>query len=165
MQVFITKSYWSCSRLLVFATLSMLGLHSNSSWLFCCCRVLWRSCSFGSSGPVPSCAPVDHRWSGCWGRPIHNCCSESGCLQAWSTHQVFLFLTWVSSPALPWLAPPVQPAARNMTSSPALRSSDSGHPHSHYQGQLYILHRQGTETMSECMAALWKTYSLSPYSL
>lgn len=29
------------------------------SWLSCCCRVLWRSGSFGSSGWVPS----------CWGGP------------------------------------------------------------------------------------------------
>lgn len=62
MRVFIAKSHWSGSRPLVSATLSMLGLYWDSSWLSCCCPVLWKFYSFGSAGPVPSRTPADAPW-------------------------------------------------------------------------------------------------------
>ena len=52
----------SCLRPLVSAPLWMLSSHWNSSWLSCCCPVLQKSCSFGSAGPVSSCASTCHRW-------------------------------------------------------------------------------------------------------
>lgn len=51
-----------------------------------------------------------------------------------SGHQLSLLTTtWASSPALPWLAHPMQVALRSRTSS-ALRSSDLTHSHSYQPG-------------------------------
>jgi hypothetical protein len=41
-------THWSGSRPLSSATI--LEIHWDSSWISCCCPVLWRSCSFGSVG-------------------------------------------------------------------------------------------------------------------
>jgi hypothetical protein len=32
----------------------------------CCCPVSWRSYSFGSTGPAPSCTLAVHQWDRCW---------------------------------------------------------------------------------------------------
>jgi hypothetical protein len=31
------------------------GFSQDSSWITCCCSLSWRSCSFGSAAPAPSC--------------------------------------------------------------------------------------------------------------
>ena len=80
------QSHWSGSRPLVSITLLMLGPHWDSSWISCCCPVLPRSCNFGSGPQAPSCAPEDHRWGRCWGKPSHSPGSGPGQLQGWSTH-------------------------------------------------------------------------------
>ena len=38
-------------------------------YLLCCCPVSWRSYSFASVGPAPSCSLAVHRWGRCWGGP------------------------------------------------------------------------------------------------
>lgn len=55
-------SHWSGLSTLVYATVSMLGSHWNSSWLSCCWPVLGKSFSFGSAEMIPLHAPADHRW-------------------------------------------------------------------------------------------------------
>ena len=69
LQMFIAMSHWSGLRPLASATLSILDPHQNSSWISCCCPVSWRSCSFGSTGPSPSCAPGFHQWDRCRSGP------------------------------------------------------------------------------------------------
>lgn len=64
--------------------------------------VSWRSCSFGSAGAAPSCAPADHRWGGCWGWPTHHPRLWARVVADWSVHQLSLTLTTqASSPSLP----------------------------------------------------------------
>jgi hypothetical protein len=46
-QVLIAVSYWSVFWPLASVTLSVLDPHSDSSWISCCCPLLWSSCSFG----------------------------------------------------------------------------------------------------------------------
>jgi hypothetical protein len=57
---------WSVFRPLASVTLSILDPQGDFSWIFCCCLVSWRSCSFGSAGLALSCAPVDHSWGRYW---------------------------------------------------------------------------------------------------
>jgi hypothetical protein len=54
--IFTSLSHWSCLRPLASATSSILNLYQDSG----CCSVSWRSCSFGSVGLGPSCAPAVH---------------------------------------------------------------------------------------------------------
>lgn len=61
LQMFISVSCWSGSRLWVLPHLSILDPYLASSWLSCCCPMSWRSFSFGSVGLVPSCTSADHR--------------------------------------------------------------------------------------------------------
>ena len=53
-----------------FPTLSILDPYQESSWISCCCSVLWRSCSFGSVGLAPSLDSAVHRWGRYWGGSI-----------------------------------------------------------------------------------------------
>lgn len=87
-------------QLQVSATLLMLDSHRDSSCIFCCCPVWWRSCSFGSAACDPSRAPAEHRWGGCWGGLTHNPGSWPGELQSWSDphhHQGELSSTTLAS--------------------------------------------------------------------
>jgi hypothetical protein len=65
----ILNSYWSGLHSLVFAALSILDLHQDSSQKSCCCLVLWRSCIFGSVRVAPSQTSVVNQLS----RPTQRC--------------------------------------------------------------------------------------------
>jgi hypothetical protein len=54
----------SGSRPLATTTLSILDPDQDSSWIFSCCPVSWRSYSFRSAGLVPSCALEVYGWGG-----------------------------------------------------------------------------------------------------
>jgi hypothetical protein len=76
LQMFTAKSHWSGLRSLASVTPSILDPYWDYSWLFCCCPVSWRSCSFGSLRLAHSQAV--HRWSRCWGGPTQSPGSGSG---------------------------------------------------------------------------------------
>lgn len=59
---------WSGLRLLAYDTASILGPNQDSSQIFYCCSVSWRSCSFGSTGRALSHVPAVLRWCGQWHR-------------------------------------------------------------------------------------------------
>ena len=48
LQMFIVMSHWSGTRPLASAMLSVLEPQWDSSWIFYCCPVSWRSCSFAT---------------------------------------------------------------------------------------------------------------------
>lgn len=117
----------------------------GSSWLSCCCPVSWRSCCFGSAGSSPSRAPIVHRSGGYCGGPTHSPSSGPG----WNNLLAFAHSHFpdelsdtasASSPKITY--------RRSRASSPALRPSDPGAPHSHHQGHLYCLPRLGTGLLS-----------------
>ena len=66
LQVFIATTLCSGLRSLASATLSVLDPQWDSSQIFCCCPLSWRSCSFAFVEPVPSCTPAVHQWGRCW---------------------------------------------------------------------------------------------------
>lgn len=63
LQMLIVMSYWSNSKPMASATLSVLQLHWDSSQIFCFCPVSYISCSLESVGPVV------HEYGRCRGRP------------------------------------------------------------------------------------------------
>lgn len=119
----------SCQESLVYfksltsATLSVGDVRWDSSWVSCCCPALWRSYSFGSSGPASSCTPAVYRGSRCWSERTQSLKSGPGWKQltwlAWqlshacAMEQALLYpchLSLVSStaqarvgPTMPWV--------------------------------------------------------------
>jgi hypothetical protein len=87
-EMFVGMSYWSGSRPLASATLSVLDPHWESSQISCCCLVSWRSCSFNSSGTAPSQAPDVHRWDRYWSGPTLSPGSGPGWKLSWSACQL-----------------------------------------------------------------------------
>lgn len=65
-----------CNELLVwfksFGTSSILYPHWNFFWISCCCPKSWRSCDYGSTGPVSSHLATSHRWGRCWDMPTQS---------------------------------------------------------------------------------------------
>lgn len=51
----------------------------SSSWIYCCCPLQWRVCSFRFAGLVPSNAPSDRRCGGWHNESTHCSGSGSGC--------------------------------------------------------------------------------------
>jgi hypothetical protein len=102
LQMFVAMSHWSGSSPLASATPSILDPHQDFSQLSSCCPVSWRSCSFGSVGPVPSPTPEVHRWGGCWDEPSQSPGSGRGWKLGLSFHLFpHAHTTSPSSPALP----------------------------------------------------------------
>jgi hypothetical protein len=101
-------SHCSSSNPLVSATLSIPDSPLESSLIFCCCPVSWRSCSFRSSGIVPSGAlgaSGAYRWNRFWDGPIQRPLSEW--YLSWPPYKLYCtYTTRGCFLALPCLAHP-----------------------------------------------------------
>lgn len=109
LQMFIVMIHWSGLRLLASDTLSTLEPHWDSSWIFSCCPLSWRFCTFGS---LPLCTAV-HRQVDVVGVGLGGSSVGQQLFPIHPLHQI-------SSPAVSWLA---YPRAKASSPSHALRAS------------------------------------------
>lgn len=69
LQMFTAMSHWSSLRSLASATLSILNLLWDSSWVCFSCPLLWWFRSSVSAGPAFAHTPTIKRWGRCWSDP------------------------------------------------------------------------------------------------
>lgn len=129
--------HWSGLSSLVSVKLTILGRPWVSSWISCCCPLLWRSCSIGPARAASSHAPADHR------RVDIEVGQHITVVMGLGS---FRFDQSAHSPLSRWVLnhqgvlssiAPARPPRSVMSKGASFPPSGLGLPHLHHKGQLY----------------------------